>query len=192
MKLEPITIFTALDLEMNQPSGKIIQIGAVVGNIATGEVLDRLSIFVNPNEELSPYIIDLCKIKQCDVDNGISLKEAYLQLRDFHLKHKSFINPITWGGGDNNEIKEQLSLVDDPDRPKDYWCFGRRWIDAKTIFVSWRMANQEPIQGGLARSLVKVGLKFEGQKHNALHDAENTFKMYLKMLSLLKGQKCKN
>lgn len=192
---KPIVIFTSLDLEMNQPSKKIIQIGAVVGNIETGQVLDKLSIFVNPKEKLAKNIMELTHITQEQVDNGVTLEEAYYQLRAFHEKHSSFINPLTWGGGDSQEILNQLT------KPLSYkllvffklkdpiefaWCFGRRWIDVKTLFISWRFGNRKPIQGGLAKSMLKVGLQFQGKKHNALDDAENTFRMYSRMLELKK------
>lgn len=193
--LKPIEIFTSIDLEMNQPSRKIIQVGAVVGNISTGEILERFSIFVNPKEKLSKSIIELTKITQKDVDNGVTLEEAYHQLRALHKKHGSFINPITWGGGDSQELLNQLIKplthkilvwLRLKERIESGWCFGRRWVDVKTLFVSWRFANGQPIQGGLAKSMLKVGLRFNGQKHNARDDAENTFHMYRTMLSLNK------
>lgn len=175
-------IFTSLDLEMNQPSGKIIQIGAVIGNIHTGEILERFSVFVNPNEQLNPEITKLTKIKQEQADSGISLEEAYDQLKILHAKHKSFCNPITWGGGDSQELLKQLK----EENPNfQGWCFGRRWVDVKTIFVSWRFANKQQIKGGLARSMSKVGLNFKGHTHDARWDAENTFYMYRKMLEFL-------
>jgi len=183
MSMKPIEIFTSLDLEMSQPSKKIIQIGAVVANLTTGQILDRLSVFVNPNERISPFITELTGIKQQDVDNGLTLEEAYRKLQRMHENYGSFINCITWGGGDSQELLEQIKK----ENPHfEGWCFGRRWIDTKTLFVSWRFANGQPIQGGLARSMTKVGLKFEGRKHNALDDSENTFRMYRRMLEMLK------
>ena len=102
-EIKPIEIFTSLDLEMNNKEGKkIIQIGAVVGNITTGEILETLSIIVNPKEQLTDFIIGLTGITQNDVDNGVTLEEAYLKLKEMHLRHKSFINCITWGGGDSH------------------------------------------------------------------------------------------
>jgi inhibitor of KinA sporulation pathway (predicted exonuclease) len=181
-EFKPFEIFTSLDLEMNQPSGRIIQVGAVVGNIFTGEILDRLSVFVNPHEELNPEIIKLTKIKQEQADNGVTLEEAYHQLKSMHLKHKSFVNCITWGGGDSKELGDQLK-AENPNFTG--WCFGRRWIDVKTLFVSWRFANRQPIQGGLARSMAKIGLNYQGHAHDARWDAENTFHAYRKMLELL-------
>jgi inhibitor of KinA sporulation pathway (predicted exonuclease) len=187
-KREPIKIFTSLDLELNktEEATKIIQIGAIVGNIESGEILDRLSVFINPNEKLAPFIIELTKIHQEDVDNGVSLSEGYRQLKEMHQKHKSFVNPITWGGGDSKELFDQLK-EEDPNFQG--WCFGRRWIDVKTLFLGWRFANGEPIQGGLSKSMAKVGLLFNGHAHDARWDAENTFHMFRKMLEIIKGQK---
>ena len=124
--------FLSLDLEMNQPSGKIIQIGAVVGDIITGDIVDRIRIYVNPNEPLLEYIVNLCGISQADVDSGDDLVSAYNKLKSFHQKHDCFMNPITWGGGDSDYLLNQLKEED-----KDIkWCFGRRWIDVKTIVFS--------------------------------------------------------
>ena len=187
MKYEPKEIFTSLDLELNQaPTGqKIIQIGAVVGNIRTGDILEKLSVFVNPHETLEPFIIQLTKITQEQVDGGVTLREAYAILKAMHEKHDSFVNPITWGGGDPIEILEELKKED----PTFHgWCFGRRWIDTKTLYISWRLANSLPPAGGLSRAMKNVGLAFRGHAHNATWDAENTFHMYRKMLSLFKNE----
>lgn len=180
----PIQIFTCIDLEMNQPSGKIIQIGAVVGNIETKEIIETLSLFINPKEKLSDEIIKLTKIKQTDIDGGVTLEQAYDCLKNIHLKHKSFINCITWGGGDTQELLKQIKL-ENPDF--NDWCFGRRWIDVKTLFVSYRLANSLPIQGGLSKSMSKIGLMFNGHAHDARWDAQNTFFMYCKMLEKLRA-----
>jgi inhibitor of KinA sporulation pathway (predicted exonuclease) len=171
-------LLVALDLELNQPSNRIIQIGAVVGNIRTGRVLARFDSKVNPYETLDPRIIKLTGIKQQDVDNAPNLASAYEALRAWLLPYQAerVLNPITWGGGDSDMLREQLGL------DNESWLFGRRWIDAKTIFVAWRMAQGHEHQGGLAKSMTKLGLAFDGRKHNALHDAENTFLIYRALL----------
>ncbi len=38
----------ALDLELNEPSRRIVQIGAVLGNVRTGEVVSQFDLKVNP------------------------------------------------------------------------------------------------------------------------------------------------
>jgi inhibitor of KinA sporulation pathway (predicted exonuclease) len=173
---------TCLDLEMNQPSGKIIQIGAVIGDTSSGVISGRLRIYVNPNELLNPDIINLCKISQEQVDNGLSLEEAYIQLKDFH-KNADFINPVTWGGADSQELFDQL----DPTVRTD-WCFGRRWIDAKTVAVTRMIVREDRVlSGGLSTTMKRFGLKFQGEAHDAQTDAENTFRIYNHMLYLMRS-----
>ena len=48
------------------------------------------------------------------------------------------------------------------------------------------MAMDAKTQSGLAKSMVRLGLKFEGTKHNAMDDATNTFYIYRKLLEELK------
>jgi inhibitor of KinA sporulation pathway (predicted exonuclease) len=178
MNNKPITIFTALDLEMNQPSGTIIQVGAVIGDIFTGQIFAEMSSCVKTSEQIRPDITQLTGIEQSDVDSARTLPEVYAELAKLHKEYGAFVNPLTWGGGDSAELKAQL--------PKEVpWCFGRRWIDVKTLFVSWRIANKQPIQGGLAKSMTKVDLQFKGRKHNAVDDAKNTLFMYGAMLKKL-------
>ena len=136
--------------------------------------MSRFETKVNPGEQIDSRIVDLTKITQCDVDAAPRLKEAYASLCEWMSGYNTerILNPLTWGGGDTETLREQLGLSE------EYWPFGRRWIDAKTIFVAWRMAQGRAMEGGLARSMTKLGLAFTGQKHNARDDAENTFRIY--------------
>ena len=171
----------SLDLEMNQPSGKIIQIGAVVGDLVSGEVVDRFGIFVSCGEYLNPEITKLTGITVQDLNKAVSLPVAYSDLLKFHEKHRPFCNPLTWGGGDSDELRRQL------DGSCTHWVFGRRWIDVKTIYQTQCLAEGKPSQGGLAKIMTKYGLKFRGRKHNAVDDAENTFLLYFEMLKMFKA-----
>lgn len=173
---------TCLDLEMNQPSGKIIQIGAVVGDTESGEIVERYRAYVNPNEPLADFIINLTGITEADISSkGVTLAEAYQGLREIHMRHGSFINPVTWGGGDSQELFNQL-----PSEARENWPLGRRWIDAKTIHVSKMVANGRVLSGGLSTSMKAYNMKFQGRKHDALDDAENTFRIYNHMLYLMR------
>lgn len=174
----------SLDLEMNQPSGKIIQVGACVGDTRTGQVLDTLSVFVDPEEELSEYIVTLTGIYPAHIINeGKTLLEAYELLRDFHLKHQCFMNPLTWGGGDSYELRQQLKIQSV--EPED-WCFGRRWIDVKTLYITKRIAIEANLQAGLAKAMHREGLQFKGRKHDAKSDAINTFYMFVHLMRKFK------
>ena len=174
-------LVVALDLEMNQPSGDIIQIGAVMGNIKTGEIVSRFESKVNPQELLDPRIVQLTRIKQQDVDVAPFFIQAYQALLNWLAPYDDsrVLNPLTWSGGDTDKLFAQVLRSG---LSGESWPFGRRWLDAKTLFVAWRMAQGHELQGGLARAMTKLGLSFIGQKHNALCDAENTFRIYRALL----------
>ena len=183
--------FIALDLEFNQPSQKIIQIGAVVGDI-DGNILEKLDILIDPNEVINPYIVDLCGITDEDIEqHGVSLEEGYDKVQQLHAKYQCIRNPIVWGGGDSASLRNELEKQghsfsngygDTSNSPP--FCFGFRWIDVKTLYQVHRIRNKLPLQGGLAKSMTKMGMKFEGTKHNATDDALNTFRMFLKLLEI--------
>lgn len=167
----------SIDLELNQPSGKIIQVGAVVGNLDSGKILEEYSCHIKIDEQITEYITKLTGIRQQDVDQGYSLELAYEQLKQMHKRYECFRNCLTWGGGDTLCLKKQLGINDD-----EMFLFGRRWIDAKTIFVSLRFARGQHHQAGLARALRKFDMEFQGKKHQACDDARNTFLIYRRML----------
>jgi len=196
MKIPKVN-FMALDLEMNQPSGKIIQLGAVIGNILTGEILERISLFVDPEEPLNPEIVDLCAITEDMIaEEGKELEDQYHVLCDLHEKHNCSKMPIVWGSGDRNdssELRLQLRKIGmvfnmgyGDHTPEPQFLFGHRIFDAKTLMQTKKLINGESLQGGLAKSLTKLGLKFEGKKHNAMDDAYNTFIIYRELAKAYK------
>lgn len=179
----------AIDLEMNQPSNKIIEIGVCVFNIHNHQYLERKNWYIKIDEPVSEYITNLTGISDETLNtSGVDLLQAYEELTALCKKHNTFINPVTWGGGDTVLLQEQFYAYLDSlgvlphERPQ--WIFGRRWIDLKTIWVFHRMTKGEQIQGGLAKTLTKCGLVFKGKKHSAIDDAYNTAVMahYLKGL----------
>lgn len=176
---------TSIDLELNQPSNKIIEIGICIGNIHTGEILHKESIYVNPKEKLNPFIIQLTGIPQAIVDSGVDLVTAYNRLAVLHKQYESFVNPLVWGHGDIGAIQKVFTFWNKHFRSLEPWGFGRRYIDAKTLYVSYRLANKSTPAGGLAKALTKFGLKFDGKKHSAIDDAYNTFVIYREILNFL-------
>lgn len=177
------SVYVALDLEMNQPSGRIIQLGLAVGNVATGELLGTFSRYVNPGEALSAHVAELCHVDAATLATAPSLDEAFASLSEWlapHAPHRQ-LNPLTWGGADAQSLREQLGATEES------WPFGRRWVDVKTAFVAYQNSRGVNHFGGLANSMRKVGLKFEGQKHNAQDDAVNTWRMYVRLLELIRS-----
>lgn len=173
-------LIVALDLEFNQPSGRIIQIGAVVGDLETGKILTEFSNFVNPQEYLAAEISTLCGIVPDVLDLAGTLPDAYAAmlcwLAPFSKERQ--LNPLTWGGGDSIELKHQLGLA-------DQWAFGRRWVDVKTVYSAVQHSRGRQPEGGLKVAMRKVNAAFVGRPHDARDDARNTFFMYYRLLDLL-------
>lgn len=162
-----------IDLEMNQPSRKVIQVGAAVYTV-TGVLVEKFETFVDPEEPINPEITTLTGVKDSDVVGAPKVKEAYEMLEFIHAKHKCFTNPLVWGSGVRNDsltIYEQSGV----DRPN---FMGYRVLDVKSIFQSVQMTNNKTVRGGLKKCCETLGIGFEGQYHTALADAMNTFRVW--------------
>lgn len=173
-----------LDLEMAQPSGRIIEIGLAVGDVSTKRLVERKSFFVNPNEQLSDMIVKLTSITQKDVDAAKPLAKVYVEdvlpyLAQFQYKRQ----PIVWGSGDCRVLKQQLY----EQNCQADWCFGWSEMNVKNLVQAILQSQNRSTQGGLAKSLTKLGLKFDGTKHRAHDDAANTILLYYKLLEKFSG-----
>lgn len=180
----------ALDLEMNQPSGAIIQVGITIGNIYTGAILEKRGWIVYVPEILDPiaaYITKLTGITQEMVNNGVLLMQAYKEMTELYKKHNCTLNFVTWGGGDHKAIRLQLYEQKAQIAPNDalLWEYGHREYDVKTLFLGFAMAQGLKVRSGLAKSMTRVGLAFRGTKHWAPDDAENTFLLLIHLLKKL-------
>ena len=185
-----ITNFVAFDLEMNQPTDTIIQIGAVAGNIFTGEILEEMSEIIFTTETLctDSTICDIPKLTGITDDmvkEGISLESGYQLLSSLRERHECHRNPIVWGGGDVGCLKEQLIANSGLEFSEGFgmnkhlpmFCFGRRWFDAKSFFQIHKHMNGESMQSGLRKAVKRMGMTFEGKGHDAKDDAVNTFRI---------------
>lgn len=178
-----------LDVELNQPSRKVIQIGAAVFNARNAALIDRLEIYVNPDETIDPFITELTGIKNSDVQSGMSIYEAYNELKRFHSKHKCFRNPMVWGSGVRNDSiaidEDYRRYAKENGMETDSENFmGFRVIDVKTIYQSVQIFENSQYSGGLKDSMKKLGLEFEGEAHRALTDAVNTFRIWYHLMRI--------
>lgn len=168
------------DLEMNQPSNTIIQVGACVGDLGTGQIVESLCDDVYAPEILSDFIVKLTGITQEDVRNGQDLPLVYDAFVDMYERHECDRQLVVWGSGDVTTLKNQI-----PESSK--WPYSRRWLDVKTIYQAYCLANGWKMEGGLKKACNRLGVNFEGNAHNALVDAQNTFKLYYELLNRLKN-----
>lgn len=176
----------SLDLEMNQPSGKIIQIGAAAGKLKDGNIIETFSRMVKIDEPITEFITQLTGITQEMNDNGVTLLQAYEDLKQFRRKHKCHKQTIAWGAGDTRVLKEQVKTMMAVSS-EDWWDFGMRFIDVKTIFQTMMLANEHSMKAGLAKALSTFNMEFLGRPHDAKDDAVNTLLVFWKMAHAMEG-----
>jgi inhibitor of KinA sporulation pathway (predicted exonuclease) len=168
--------FLFLDLEMNQPSNKIIQVGWTIADPISGYAYKVGGEYVNPFEPLTPIISNLCGIEQNVLDKSDALDDVYMRMYSDYLQFNCSPTVVTWSKGDLALLRSQVNET----LP---WPFGMHYIDAKNLYQSWKLkTGADHLKGGLARAMTKFNLKFEGRKHNAEDDAYNTFRIYKRLL----------
>lgn len=182
--------FISLDLEMNKDDvtgkvDKIIQIGAVAFTLEPFVILEELSVIINPNEIISIFITQLTGITQEMANNGVELFEGYAKLCELKIKHNAEAYPVVWGHGDCEHLWKKMKdsgTYTDNDR----FIFGRRNFDVKTLYQSYRLANNLKTQSGLKKSCNNLGLIIQGPMHNALNDSIATAQAFKKLIELYK------
>lgn len=170
-----------LDLEMNQPSGAIIQIGVCLLDCRTGVIADRMTRYVRlpAGESLNPEIAALCHINPEQVEwrgvpeepdmfssqPNISIEEALRWLWTYVGS-----KPVAAWGGD-------IELVEDVSRTLGVEHKSPRGIDLKVLGMMMRALVGSRSRGGLKKTMELFGLDFQGQQHDACADAFNTARL---------------
>lgn len=159
-----------LDMEMNQPSGSLIQLGAVCLDIKTGRMESTFNEYINPNEIIDPFIVDLTGIDQETVDKSGTLEQV---LKRFWMwcKENKCENIASWGSDNIILLRESRVCGIIPPRLKIN-------LDLKSVFNVARAAfPNKKASGGLKATLLLFNLEFEGRQHDALVDSINTAKL---------------
>jgi DNA polymerase III epsilon subunit-like protein len=163
-----------LDLEYNQPSRAIIQIGAVEVVPQSQEIRQLYKEDVNPHEKIDPYITRLTGITQAQSEHARSLEPV---LKDFWtmLHRKSEVVLCGWGDDAPKIIKDSKKLG-----------LHMPVITQFDLSVLWKLFQLvEPVKlpksGGLKKVMAYYDIPFEGKQHNAYNDARMTAKVVLAM-----------
>jgi len=175
--------YFALDLELNNKNDgttpKIIEVGIAIGNPT--EPYDNIKTFnwyLNPGQNIDPFIEKLTGISDTMIETSSVPHEIVAnELGDLLKVYNCFVNPIVWGQGDSDELKQEFK-----DRNIHFPFFGRRIVDVKTIYVFNQICKGKTPSGGLRKSMNSYGLDFLGTPHRADKDALNTLRFFFHLL----------
>lgn len=170
--------YFALDLELNNlKNGKtprIIQVGVAIGNPLRPEDIRSVSWYLDPQEGISDEISTLTGITDETIkEKAVSHETVAKELGELIKVYNCFVNPVTWGQGDAQELKDEFR-----ERNIDFPFFGRRIFDVKTVYVFKQMARGKTPSGGLKKAMSTYGLNFIGEAHRADVDAINTLRFF--------------
>lgn len=175
----------SLDLELEQSfnnpqtpdsklsESKIIQIGVVFFDMNTKQILEQKKWYINIGVPISKFIKQLTNISQSEIDQGISIGQAYEELLYLIKKYKAFNQPITWGVGDLQALKLEVSATGAK------WELGSAEFNTKALYQMYCQLNGLKWRGGLQKSMSNLGLTFQGRAHDALVDAFATMQFCL-------------
>jgi inhibitor of KinA sporulation pathway (predicted exonuclease) len=171
--------FLALDLEMNQPSNAIIQVGICIGNRdLSPKDYKYESYYVKVDEEISEYITNLTGITNDDIRSyGRPLEDIAKTISDLMIAQDCVNNPVTWGSGDAITLLRAFAL-----QHIEFKHFGRRCIDVKTIYTFLQLSDHKNVNGGLSSCMGTYNLNFIGKAHGAEVDAMNTMRLFFYLL----------
>ena len=177
--------YLALDLELNNapdgstPNPSIIQVGVAIGSarqLPSEWIVKKW--FVKVNEPIYPFITELTGITNEDDKTVLQHYDIANELDKLIKDNNTFVNPVTWGGGDATELKDDFERWG-----VEFKNFGRRWIDVKTWYALHMLSKGKKPNGGLSSALGEYGLHFEGKAHRADVDAFNTLRLFFHILN---------
>mgnify|MGYP003290551956 CR=1 FL=1 len=133
--------------------------------------------FVRPtiNKRLSEYIRDLTGIKQQQVDDGVSIQEALLDIANI-LRSLKIKKILTWGP-DWKLLKDNCKLIGCCNKDAKRLLRG---LDDVSMIISQELGFEHAISQHKACELLDI--KEDGRLHDAYDDAMNLYKVLTKMI----------
>lgn len=177
--------FLAIDLELNNneennlTERKIIQVGVAIGNVHQKQSEYYLAKwYIDPHEPIYPFITNLTGITDEDILTlAVSHQQVANEISDLIDEYSCYVNPVTWGGGDVEELKKEFS-----DRHVEFKKFGRREIDVKTLNTFHMLAQNKSTTSSLKSAMGRFKMQFQGTPHRADVDASNTLALFFGLL----------
>ncbi|MBA4493327.1 exonuclease domain-containing protein [Paenactinomyces guangxiensis] len=168
--------FEATCYEKNPPPrffSEIIEVGGVIVNPQTREVINEYQTFVKPVlfPKLSLFCTALTSITQEQVNQGIPFAQAVQELRTFSTKYPSIF--CSWGHYDRKQLKRQCNNF------QVSYPFSAKHINLKEAHSQFYNVRRMGMKG----ALLYHGLSITGTHHRGIDDARNIAKITQKMLA---------
>jgi len=171
--------FIALDLELNQPSNKVIQVGVAIGNAQQkSEEYVVKKWYLNPNEPIDKFITELTGITNGNISSySVSHTTVARELTELIKEYNPWLQPVVWGYDDAGQLRREFEK-----HSVEFKHFGGRWLDVKTIHNFMMFSKNESPRGSLKEAMSRYNSVFEGQEHRADIDAQNTLKFWFDLM----------
>jgi len=154
---------------------EIIEIGAVKLN-QYGEILSHFNEYIRPviNPTLSGFCKSLTKIGQEQVDHAREFPDVIEHFIDWILEEDEDYLLSSWGEFDYRQIIKDCSLHN----------LESNWIENRHINLRNQYSNftHTSKKLGLKNTVKREGFEFTGKNHNALSDAINLSKIFVKYI----------
>lgn len=158
-----------IDLEMNQPSDTIIEIGYIVGN-KDGRVFEKGSVYHDTTEEISKYITDLTGIDNTLLkEKGLPTGQITQAMNDVINRHSPAGKVVVWGQGDVHLLLSQFPEIN----------INRRYLDMKTIYQMEKLSTNSSMKSGLFKAAKDLGIDIGSNvAHRGSDDAYITYLVF--------------
>lgn len=155
-------------------ANETIQIGAVLLN-KKYEVVDEFNTYVRPEfGSLDWFITNLTGITSKDLKSAPTMREAMKAFIAW-IPEDAFV--VSWSDNDLKQIqKEAEAKLIEEERLESILA---TWIDCQKMF-SERLEEERIFR--LSEALIAADIIQEGHEHDGLVDAENTAKLFAKMM----------
>lgn len=171
--------FISLDLELNQPSNRIIQVGVAIGNAQQkSEEYVVKKWYINPNEPIDKFITELTGITNGNISSySVSHTTVARELTELIKKYNPWLQPVVWGYDDAGQLRREFERNN-----VEFKHFGGRWLDVKTVYNFLQFSQNESPNGNLQQAMSVQGSWFDGDTHRADVDARNTLKFWFDLM----------
>jgi len=151
-----------------------IEIGLVVIDLETLEVVDEFQRFVRP--QINPTLTDFCKrltsIQQMDVDGSLTYREVGEELRTFAAVYPDAAW-ASWGDYDARQLQRDAGFAACPSPLEGLPHFNAR---------KWHAGLYDDRPKSLKQAAESLGLVWMGTYHRGIDDAKNVASIIKEML----------